>query len=73
MTELSQLRQLVCIAENGTISKAAEILNISQPALSRSMQKMEEELGVELFTHTGNRVTLNRNGKLAVRHARKIL
>lgn len=73
MMELSQLKYLVCVAENNTISKAAEILNISQPALTRSIQKMEEELGVELFTHTGNRVTLNNNGKLAVRHAKKIL
>lgn len=73
MPELSQLKYLVCISENKTMSKAAEILHISQPALSRSMQKMEEELGVELFTHTGNRVSLNNNGKLAVRHAKKIL
>ena len=37
MIELNQLEQLVCIAKNKTISKAAEELLISQPALSRSM------------------------------------
>lgn len=73
MIELNHLQQLVCIADNGTISKAAEELHISQPALSRSMKKLEEDLNVELFVHYKNRVVLNDNGKLAVKHARKIL
>ena len=46
MLELYQLVQLLAIAECGTISKAAEQLHLSQPALSRSMQKLEEELQV---------------------------
>ena len=41
MIELNQLEQLIYIAENKTISKAAKELLISQPALSRSMQKLE--------------------------------
>ena len=49
MLELYQLVQLLAIAECGTISKAAEQLHLSQPALSRSMQKLEEELQVTLF------------------------
>lgn len=73
MIELNQLQQLVCIADNGTISKAAEELHLSQPALSRSMKKLEEELNIELFLHCKNRVVLNDSGKLAVKHARKIL
>ena len=51
MIELNQLEQLICIAENKTISKAAKELLISQPALSRSMQRLESDLGVELFDH----------------------
>ena len=43
MAELNQLIQLITIAENGTISKASEILHISQRALSRPMQKLETE------------------------------
>ena len=50
MLELYQLVQLLAIAECGTISKAAEQLHLSQPALSRSMQKLEEELQVTLLT-----------------------
>ncbi len=47
MIELNQLEQLIYIAENKTISKAAKELLISQPALSRSMQRLESDLGVD--------------------------
>lgn len=73
MLELNQLEQLVTIAQAGTISKAAEILLISQPALTRSIQRLEEELGVQLFNRKKNKVTLNDNGQLAVQYAKKIL
>ena len=46
---------------------------ISQPALSRSMQRMEEDLGVTLFDRLKNKIELNENGKLAVDYAKKIL
>ena len=49
MIELEQLKQLIAFATYGTLSKAAEKLYISQPALSRSIQKLEKTLGVELF------------------------
>lgn len=73
MIELNQLEQLICIADNKTISKAAKELLISQPALSRSMQRLESEIGVELFDHYKNKIVLNRNGELVVNHARDIL
>ena len=73
MIELNQLEQLVCIAKNQTISKAAQELLISQPALSRSMQRLESDLGVELFDHYKNKIVLNKNGELAVKHAQKII
>ena len=71
MIELNQLEQLIYIAENKTISKAAKELLISQPALSRSMQRLESDLGVELFDK--NKIVLNKNGELAVKHAQKII
>lgn len=71
--ELSQLEQFVTIVKCGTLSKAAEELFISQPALSRSMQKFEQELGVELFSHGKNRIELNENGKFALSLADDIL
>ena len=49
MIELHQLIQLIAFAEQGTLSRAAETLHLSQPALSRSMQKLEQELKVTLF------------------------
>lgn len=73
MIEINQLKQLVCIARNKTISKASQELLISQPALSRSMQRLEDDLDVELFEHYKNKVILNKNGELAVKHAKKIL
>lgn len=73
MIEINQLEQLVCIAKNGTISKASEELLISQPALSRSMQRLEADFNVQLFDHYKNKVILNKNGELAVEQAKKIL
>lgn len=73
MPELNQLHQLVMIAETGTISKAADIIHISQPALTRSIQKLESEWNVTLFDRQKNKVTLNQTGKLAVQYARRIL
>lgn len=57
----------------GTLSEAAEKLNISQPAVSRSMKKLEDELGVQLFDRTKNRITLNKTGILAAEYAERIL
>ena len=54
MMELYQLIQLVAISDCGTMSSAAEKLHLSQPALSRSMQKLEEELQVALFERQKN-------------------
>lgn len=73
MIELNQLQQLIAIYENKTISNAANKLNISQPALSRSMQRLEDDLSVELFDHQTNKVVMNKNGELVVKYAKKIL
>lgn len=73
MFDLRQLEQLVAIAEQGTLSAAARALNLSQPALTRSMQRLEDEFGVELFTHEKNKVTLNEAGLLALEQARGVL
>ena len=73
MIELEQLRQLVAFAEQGTLSRAAEELHISQPSLSRTMQALEEELEAELFTRQKNRIALNETGQVAVEQARLVL
>lgn len=71
--ELEQLRHLVAIEEAGTLSAAAKELHLTQPSLSRSMQRLEADLGQELFARTRNRVALNEAGRLAVRQAREVL
>lgn len=73
MFELNQLEHLLAFAKYETLSKAAEHLLLSQPALTRSMQKLEEDLGVTLFERTKNKIELNDNGQLAVECAEKIL
>lgn len=73
MLETNQLSQLITVADTKTLSKAAEILHISQPALTRSIQKLESELNVTLFDRHKNKITLNKTGELAVSHARRIL
>ena len=60
--ELIQLRQLAAVAKWGTVSKAAEAVHISQSALSRSIRKLEDELGVSLFERTKNSMTMNDDG-----------
>ena len=67
------MRQLDAVARCGTISAAAEELHLSQPALSRSIRRLERELGQELFDRTHNSATLNDAGRLAVDHARNLL
>ena len=65
MFELYQLEQLLAVSECGTLSQAAEQLHLSQSALSRSMQRLEAELQVPLFTRQKNRIELNECGRIA--------
>ena len=71
--ELEQLRQLVEVERCGTISAAAEELHITQPSLSRSIRRLERDLGQDLFDRGRNSVTLNEAGRLALTHAKRIL
>lgn len=71
--EFDQLRQLDAIEREGTMSAAARALHLSQPALSRSMQRLEVELGMTLFVREGRRATLNEAGRTAVDWAQQIL
>ena len=73
MTELYLLEQLIAFSRRGTLSGAAEELHISQPALSQSMKKLEESLGVSLFERTKNRLVLNETGILAAQLGEKLL
>lgn len=73
MIDTYKLEQLNAFARLGTLSKAAEAMNISQPALSRSMQRLEEDLGVTLFERSRNKLVLNEAGLLAAEYAARII
>lgn len=73
MTELYVLNELAAFPECGTLTAVAEKMNVSQPALSRSMKKLEEDLGVQLFERGKNRIVLNENGKIAAEYAKKVI
>lgn len=70
--ELRQLQYFRAVAKTEHYTLAASELSISQPALSRSIAALEKELGVELFTHDGRRVHLNRFGEALLRHVDRI-
>lgn len=73
MIEIYLLEQLSAFEKYGTLSKAAEALHISQPALSRSMKKIEDELGVSLFDRDKAKISLNETGLLAAKLANEML
>ena len=73
MIELYELRQFAAFAECGTLSEAAEKLHLSQPALSRNMKKLEEDLGVPLFVRRKNKLELNENGQYVLMLAKELL
>ncbi len=73
MIEIHLLEQLAAFAEHGTLSEAAEKLHTSQPALTRSMKKLEQELGVSLFIRSKNHLALNETGVQAAKYARRVL
>lgn len=73
MIELYELKQFVTFAETGTLSDAARVLHLSQPALSRNMKKLEEDLGITLFVRKKNKLELNKNGEYVLGLAKKLL
>lgn len=73
MIEIYLLEQLDAFARFGTLSRASEELHLTQPSLTRSMQKLEELIGVPIFERTKNKLSLNENGLIAAEYARRIL
>ena len=73
MINLEQLKQLIIFSEYGTLSKTAEKLYTSQPSLTRSIQKLEKDLNTKLFDRKKNKISLNSNGKIVIKYAKKIL
>ena len=73
MIETHLWEYLVAIERFGTLSAAGEHLHLTQPALSRSMKRLEELLGVTLFERGKNKIRLNDTGKMAAEQAGRLL
>lgn len=71
--ELYQLRTFVKVADEGNLTRAAELLFTSQPAISAHIKALEEELGVELFQRTPKGMLLTPAGRLLYQKAAGIL
>ena len=67
------LTYFLTVAREKNITKAAEILHITQPTLSRQLRQLEEEMGVELFERTQNKISLTPAGNLLVHRGKDIL
>ena len=69
---LNQVRVFVAVAEEGNITKAAQKLHISQPAVSKQLSELEASIGANLFTRIPRGVVLTDAGAILLQHARKI-
>lgn len=73
MIDLYLLEYLLAFYQEGSLLKASEKLHLSQPSLTRSMQKLESQLEIALFDRKANKITLNENGLMVVEYAKDIL
>jgi len=70
---LNELRYIVAVAQEGNFRRAAERVFVSQPALSLAIQKLEEELGVQIFERSRTAVNMTPTGELIVAQAQRAL
>ncbi len=71
--ELHQLRYFMAVVREGTFTRAAERLYITQPSLSEQIRKLETELGTLLFQRLGRRLALTGAGEAFLPHAEKVM
>lgn len=71
--EIRLLKYFLAVAETGSITKASNILHVSQPAISRQMQDLEHELGKQLFIRGKSNITLTNEGILFKQRAEEII
>ena len=67
------MKAFVILAESSSFNNAAKLLNITQPALTRRIKKMEEDLHIQLFERTTRKVTLTKAGKRLLPEARELI
>ena len=70
---LKQLRYIVTVAESGNITEAAAKLYIAQPSLTASIQELEKEFGIRIFTRSKKGMQLTPEGEEFLGYARQVL
>ena len=73
MAELEQLRHLLALADCGSFRQAAKVLHLSQPALTKSIQRLEKLYGVKLFDRLAKSVVPTPAGMIAIEKARELI
>lgn len=68
-----RLYSLIQVVESGSYVKAAKQLALSQPAVSQHIRQIEESLGVKIFEHAHNQITLTPEGEIVVKYARRMI
>ena len=71
--EIRHLRQILAVRDHGSFAKAAEALNMAQPALSKSMAKLEDELRLTIFTRTSTGSELTPMGEMIAERAERVM
>ncbi|MFO6453053.1 MULTISPECIES: LysR family transcriptional regulator [unclassified Aeromicrobium] len=71
--KLRHVKYFVTIADSGSVSSAATRLHITQPAISRQLRQLEQELGADLFDRNAGRLALSRTGRALLPKARELL
>lgn len=70
---LQQLKYIVTVAETGTFSKAAKVLLLSQPSLTKSVKDLEKEMGITIFDRTNKGISVSKEGEVFLGYARQVL
>lgn len=73
MFEDFRLKVFITVAQEGGFTKAAEILGVTQPAVSQNISELEKGLGVPLFRRLRKEVVLTPQGEVFLKHARRML
>lgn len=71
--EIRVLRYFLAVAQEGSVTRAARALHLTQPTLSRQIRELEEELGQTLFSRGGRELSLTREGLLLRQRAEEIV
>ena len=71
--EIQQIRYFLALCEQGSFSRAAELCEVTQPALTAAIKRIEEEMGGPLFHREGKRITLSRLGRMLRPHFEQML